>query len=280
MQSLHLYAPNFVVLVIIFSGCWQCGADMDLPGADGGTCLHVAAKWGKASAVDELLRRGADVCDQDKFGRTAADVARLVFEADTDKCPTGLHPTEAALNLAAWGVGRDPAALQALSSDPALAGQDPGQEPDEDQVEFERRRVADAKAKATRLYAAQLTPHEQVVALLEDWVAAAEALAENEAAVAEALETDAGDSELVAGLRLKVVKLTLVMDARAAEQAAWASKEAEARARAKGLAQEVAEAERLLARLAAALEADQGVAADANSAKKLAAFDLAKVVNT
>jgi cytochrome oxidase assembly protein ShyY1 len=119
-----------------------------------------------------------------------------------------------------------------------------------------------------------------VVALLEDWVAAAEAIAENEAAVAEALETDAGDSEVVAGLRRKIAELTLVMDARAAEQAAWASKEAEARARAKGLAHEVAEAEQLLAGLAAALEADQGVAADANSAKKLAAFDLAKVVNT
>jgi hypothetical protein len=43
------------------------------------------------------------------------------------------------------------------------------------------------------------------------------------------------------------------------------------------LAQEVKEAERKLAGLSVALEKDQVIATNANSAKKLAAFDLAKV---
>lgn len=244
---------------------------MDLPSADGGTCLHVAAKYGKPKAVDELLRRGADANEEDKFGRTAAEVARLVFEADTDKCPEGVHPTEAALNLAAWGLPYDP------TKKPGYAFGDEDDEPDEDAIERERQRVIGAKAQATNRYAAKLTPHEQVVAVLEDWVKAAEEIAENEAAIAEALEMDAGDAEVIVKLRQKVVDLTVVVAAQAEEQEAWSTTEADARERAAMLAQEVKAAEQNLANLSVALEQDQVVATNANCAKKLAAFDLAKV---
>ena len=186
----------------------------------GGTCLHMAARWGKAKAAEELLRRGADAAAIDSLGRTAADLARSAIACDPER-HSSVHPP-----------ARD---------------QGPNRDREEDEEEDDSTRLrAEEKARAAAAYAKGLTPHEQTLAVLEDWEAMAEeALAQEKAAeeaaaaAAAAAEGEDEDAAAARALKHRIASITLEID-RSAEAAGVAeAAEAEALETAKTLAEAI-----------------------------------------
>jgi hypothetical protein len=143
----------------------RVGANLDGCGRDGGTALHSAARWGKAKAIEELLRRGADALATDKAGRMALDVARTIVASDTDHCKAGVHPPEV--------HGAEPSEIS-LNDEDNL---------DEQERREEKRRAAAERAREVEKWARGLSPHEQCVAVLEDWIKTAEEAMEAEVGV-------------------------------------------------------------------------------------------------
>lgn len=141
----------------------RVGANIDGEGRDGGTALHSGARWGKSKAVEELLRRGADALATDKSGRTALDVVKKIVASDTQHCKAGVHPP--------------PDARAIETSEISLNDED---NLDEQERREEKRRAAAERAREVEKWARGLTPHEQCVAVLEDWIQTAQEAMEAE----------------------------------------------------------------------------------------------------
>jgi len=241
----------------------KCGADIDLAAPGGMTALHAAAKWGKARAVEELLRRGADATNMDHQRRTAGDVAAAIVAQDSDRCPAGVHPKPSEEE-------EPPPSRPAGGDDDEL---------DAEEAENDRRRASEAKARAAALYSTKLTPHEQVLQVLEDWVIAAEeaAAAELQKKKEEEEEEEEDDEEAaIEEIRVKIVALSTVVEAQANVVAVEEAVEAEHLAAARKVTKEIKAIEAGLSVLSASLETAQVAVTGAREKRLLAAYELAK----
>jgi hypothetical protein len=134
----------------------------------------MAARWGRWRATEELLRRGADASAVDVTGRTAADVARSRIDVDPEK-HRSVHPPPLPATKTTGTHG--------TANQTKVEEEEEENEEDEEEDEEEARlKRAEQRAKAAADYSLGLTPHERVLAVLEDWEAlAAEAREEEEA---------------------------------------------------------------------------------------------------
>jgi hypothetical protein len=236
----------------------RVGANIDAQGRDGGTPLHSAARWGKAKAVEELLRRGADAMATDSAGRMARDVVRALVAADADRCKAGVHPPE----------------VQA--SEPSEISLNDGSL-DEQEEKEERRRAAADRAREVEKWARGLSPHEQCLAVLEDWIKAAEEAMEAEDTIDVVVVEEEDDDMVAEELRIRIRELTLTMGHKETEVEVSSKQEQNTMTTVRELTKQITEYETKLNLLSTEMETCQGVVVSARTARLLSTYDIAKI---